>query len=296
MDISPLVGEIVRSVADFIRERTGALFVIVGRDPVDRHLEGGYDLDGIPTTSLFKSIFDPHSVGHDGAVVIENERIKCFAAHLPLSKNLQKIADYGTRHTAALGLSERCDALCIVVSEERGRVSIARDGNLREVGDLERLGPIVTRFMKEKFPQGKESIWKRVFGKNWKEKMIALALGIVLWLLFAQPSEVFVKDFEVPIEYINLPHDYVLDKVEPKKLQVTLSGDVRAFDIFNTDSLKAVLDLSKIKIGKQNVKIRENMFELPRQIKLRSVDPNEVDIKASLKPPIEPEKEKETAK
>src|SRR3970282_1124630 len=83
---------------------------------------------------LLKRIFDPHSIGHDGAVIIENGKITMFSAHLPLSKNFQQLRYHCTRHAAALGLTEFTDALCLVVSEEQGAISVARNGILKQVG------------------------------------------------------------------------------------------------------------------------------------------------------------------
>src|SRR5438445_177285 len=83
-----------------------------GRDPLHRHVEGGWSLDGELSQALLDSIFDSHSLGHDGAVIIENGRLARFGCHLPLSKDVRR-AELGTRHTAALGVSERTDALCV---------------------------------------------------------------------------------------------------------------------------------------------------------------------------------------
>jgi uncharacterized protein (TIGR00159 family) len=113
---------LVRTVSDLAKEHVGALIVIRGSDPLERHITGGIPIDGKLSGPLLKSIFDPHSPGHDGAVLVEQDCITRFAAHLPLSKNLTELSHVGTRHSAALGLAELTDALCIVVSEERGTI------------------------------------------------------------------------------------------------------------------------------------------------------------------------------
>ena len=106
-----------RTLGDLAREKIGALVVLRGADAINRHLDGGEPVDGRLSEPLLKSIFDPHSLGHDGAVTIEDDRIVKLGCHLPLSKNLDKLPRSGTRHAAALGLSEHTDALCLVVSE-----------------------------------------------------------------------------------------------------------------------------------------------------------------------------------
>lgn len=124
-----------RAVKDFAREGIGALIVVQGKDIIVRHLEGGHDLNGELSGPLLESIFDPHSCGHDGAVVIAGKTVTKFACHLPLSKNFDKLKKHGTRHAAALGLSELTDALCLVVSEEYGTISVVRKGNIQLLED-----------------------------------------------------------------------------------------------------------------------------------------------------------------
>jgi len=127
--VDALVGAVRRLVAN----RTGALLVIPGREPIDRHVAGGIALGGLLSEPLLLSLFDQHSPGHDGAVLLEGGRVSRFALHLPLSTDSSQIGVGGTRHAAALGLAERSDALVIVVSEERGVVSVARDGRLLQL-------------------------------------------------------------------------------------------------------------------------------------------------------------------
>lgn len=146
---------LVRTIMDLSKEKVGALIVLKGRDSIVRHLHGGIDLNGELSEPLLKSLFDPNSIGHDGAIVIEGNRVSEFSTHLPLSKNLKKIGGGGTRHTAALGLSELTDALCIVVSEERGTISVARHGELDSVSNPERLGVILEKFYQEMNPREK---------------------------------------------------------------------------------------------------------------------------------------------
>ena len=108
---------LARTLGDLAREKIGALVVIRGKDPIARHLDGGVEVKGLLSEPLLKSIFDPHSIGHDGAVIIDGQLIERLGCHLPLSKNFEKLPRSGTRHAAALGLSELSDALCLVVSE-----------------------------------------------------------------------------------------------------------------------------------------------------------------------------------
>ena len=86
---------LVRTLADLARDHIGALVVIAGKDPIDRHITGGIALNGRLSVPLLRSIFDTHSPGHDGAVLIEHDQLTRFAAHLPLSKDLVQTAQCG---------------------------------------------------------------------------------------------------------------------------------------------------------------------------------------------------------
>lgn len=182
---SPREVEIlVRSIGAFARDKIGALIVLHGRDPLDRHIEAGWDLHGELSEALLESIFDSHSLGHDGAVLIENGRVTKFGVVLPLSKEFSKITNLGTRHTAALGLAERTDALCLVVSEEKGTITIARKGALEPVQDLELLQRRLEDFFLEQAPPGQEGGVLHFFRHNAREKLVALLLSVLLWLVF----------------------------------------------------------------------------------------------------------------
>jgi diadenylate cyclase len=183
--LSPKAVEIIMtSVAEFSQEKIGALIVLHGRDPLDRHIEGGWDLNGELSEALLESIFDSHSLGHDGAVVIENGRVTRFGCHLPLSKEFAKITNMGTRHTAALGLSERCDALCLIVSEEKGTISVAYQAEIKNMTDLRQLQTLLERFFHDKAPSQTTRGIGAFFSHNIREKIIALAVSILMWLFF----------------------------------------------------------------------------------------------------------------
>ena len=167
----------------FTLHKIGALIVFPGIQPIERHLEGGYALDGRVSTPLLISIFDTGSPGHDGALILENGRISRFGVHLPLAEQLRKVKEYGTRHRAGLGLSERTDALVLIVSEERGTISIAENGTFRQV-TIEELAEIMGRFNKTKEKQENATMsWYAIFTTDLTDRLTALAIALILWLL-----------------------------------------------------------------------------------------------------------------
>jgi len=146
---------IAQTAADLARKKIGALIVLQGEDPLDRHLTGCNNLDGLLSQPLLESIFDPHSIGHDGAVLVDGNRLMRFGCHLPLSASAAQHGSLGLRHTAALGLSERSDALCIVVSEERGTISLARGERIAEVANASALRIELEAFFAKRMPLAK---------------------------------------------------------------------------------------------------------------------------------------------
>ncbi|MBI3632303.1 MAG: diadenylate cyclase [Candidatus Vogelbacteria bacterium] len=177
------INVIINSVQYFAKKKIGALIVLAGKQHVERYLDGGYVLDGQVSEPLILSIFDTRTPGHDGAVLIDNGLIKKFGAHLPLSENFRKFGNLGTRHTAALGLSERSDALIIVVSEERGTITLARNSNLKIV-NAEQLKIEISHFLDELAPPEKEeNIILRIFKYNKRDKIISVIVALLLRIL-----------------------------------------------------------------------------------------------------------------
>jgi hypothetical protein len=269
----------VRCAADFARDRIGALIVLPGKQPIERHIQGGIELHGRLSEPLLKSLFDPHSPGHDGAVIVENDCVVKFAAHLPLSKDFRQLAGVGTRHSAALGLAELTDALCLVVSEERGQISVARDGRLRRIGDVHELGLELQSFLREKRAAEKprRPAWQ-LLRENWAEKLASLALVAALWYLFVPGSRPATMTYPMPVSVINLPSDLVLESVDPPTVKGTFTGQRRAFYLFDPRRLEVVIDASLAQLGRRTFEISEANVRYPKELSLEAIAPSRVRI------------------
>ncbi|MDO9229374.1 MAG: diadenylate cyclase, partial [Syntrophales bacterium] len=189
---------LAQTAADLARKKVGALIVLQGHDPLDRHLTGGSSLDGILSQPLLESIFDPHSIGHDGAVLVDGNRVMRFGCHLPLSANAARHGNLGLRHSAALGLSERSDAICIVVSEERGTISLAREESIQEIANASALRIELETFFAKRTPLSKPMPILNWLKKNQREKVLAIVLAGILWVVFGYQRETIGRDFVVP--------------------------------------------------------------------------------------------------
>lgn len=276
---------LVRTVADLAKEHVGALIVIRGNDPLERHITGGIPLDGKLSGPLLKSIFDPHSPGHDGAVLVEKDAITRFAAHLPLSKDLRQLANLGTRHSAALGLAELTDALCIVVSEERGKISIAREGRLREVENLQQLGAAIESFLQAKFPSTPQSnISLQFFRENWIAKAVAVSLAIGFWYIFVPGSKTVQVSFKIPVMVENVPPNLRVEEIEPAAVNATFSGPRRVFYLFDARRIKVAIDVSMADLGRRTFNITEQNIHYPKELTLQEVNPTTLRLSVKKVP------------
>ncbi len=161
------VNEIVRAAYEMGKVKTGALIVIEKDVSLQEIEHTGIEIDGIVTSQLLINIFEHNTPLHDGAVVIRGNRITAATCYLPLTDSLTISKDLGTRHRAALGISESTDSMTVVVSEETGRVSLAQGGVLQRISDPEVLRAALTVENGEEVTTGRFKIWK---GRNKNER------------------------------------------------------------------------------------------------------------------------------
>ena len=131
-----VIKEIIEAVKYLTKTKTGALMVFQKGMNTGVYNDVGTKLDALISTELILTIFHPNTPLHDGAMVIENNKIHSAGVLLPLTEDPKLSWRYGTRHRAAIGMSEVSDAACLVVSEETGDVSVCMDGILKKYDDL----------------------------------------------------------------------------------------------------------------------------------------------------------------
>ena len=124
------IKEIAQASIEMGKVRTGALIVVKQNDNLAEFERTGISVDAIVTSQLLINIFEHNTPLHDGAVIIDGDRISSATCYLPLSDNMMLSKELGTRHRAGVGMSEETDAMVIIVSEETGKISIAYKGNL----------------------------------------------------------------------------------------------------------------------------------------------------------------------
>ena len=267
---------LARTLGDLARAKIGALVVIRGKDSIARHLDGGEEVKGLLSEPLLKSIFDPHSIGHDGAVVIDGHLIDKLGCHLPLSTNFEKLPRSGTRHAAAVGLSERSDALGLVVSEERGTISIARHGDLRAVSTPAELADILEAFYDEIAPKPEMRTWIGFLRRNYREKVVSFGLAVALWIVVGYSTQAVQRTFDVPVNYGPLPSTLTVANITPAKVRVTLSGQRKAFAFLKLDDIRLVLQLWDARRGKHRFSVTSRDVSYPPGLELEDIEPRQV--------------------
>jgi diadenylate cyclase len=166
-----VINEVVSAVRILAQERIGALIVLARETGIEEFLDSGTRMDSLVSAGLLINIFVPNTPLHDGAVIIKAGRILNSACFLPLSSNPAIDSKLGTRHRAGLGISEVSDAIVIIVSEETGAVSVAREGRLVRFLDDQGLADM----LEEEFivrQNGRSNFWRRWYadGRQTAEK------------------------------------------------------------------------------------------------------------------------------
>ncbi len=141
-----MVDEIVKAVFRMSRRKVGALIALEREVGLQNYVERGIRIDGLVTSQLLSTIFFPGSELHDGAVVVQKERVAAAGCLFPLSDNPNLTTLFGTRHRAGLGITEETDAIVVIVSEETGTVSFAHNGVLERPGNAQELKNLLLKY------------------------------------------------------------------------------------------------------------------------------------------------------
>ncbi len=260
------------------KNRIGALIIIERNDWVDEWVTGGIPLEGPPTPEIIMSVFQKESPLHDGAMIIRKGAIVATACYLPLSSKEGLPNEYGTRHRAALGVSERCDAWTVVVSEERGKVSLVRDGLIGSIEDPADLIKTLVELMEPKKRQDQRS-WHRVYSffiHQWRLKLITLGLVTIGWLFLAGQQN-FVVTFKVPVEMDNLPAGMEIQEPIKPEITITARGLRKDASTLNARNVRAKIDLTLAGYGIRTFRISRDRISLPsKNVDIIKIEPDEL--------------------
>ena len=163
--LDDLVTAIVEAVENLSESKTGALIAIEQKTMLREIIANGTEIDAKVSSAIIENIFIPNTPLHDGAMIIRHDRILAAGCVLPLTSSNEISKKLGTRHRAAIGLTEVSDAAVIIVSEETGVISLALNGKLVRNYDKDRLKAILLKILSKQQPDDKETIREKV--KTW---------------------------------------------------------------------------------------------------------------------------------
>ncbi|MDE2734319.1 MAG: diadenylate cyclase [Gemmatimonadota bacterium] len=275
------LGTLTRGLYQLAAKRRGALVVLPGRELIERHfLQHGVPLDAEISEELLDSLFDPGSAGHDGALVMENNRIKEFGVHLPLSENRDELKGGGTRHAAALGLAEHSDALCLVVSEERGTIGIATRGQLEILDnpDAGKLADRIRSYLQHTGTQVNARRERRRWGRRLVEGLSSLALALGAWLAFIPGATLEEAVLQVSVAVENMPEGYALEDVKPPEVEIAVAGPRRAMFLASNADFEVVIDANLVRLGRRTFEVSAQSVRHATGLEVKSVKPDKVKL------------------
>jgi uncharacterized protein (TIGR00159 family) len=249
----------------------GALLVITRRDTIGDLLEGGVAIGAETSEELLEAIFQKVSPLHDGAVIVTGNRILRAGVVLPLTKR-DMPSYYGTRHRAAVGLAERCDALVVAVSEERSEVTLMDGATVFPMEDPEQFVATLEGLIGST-RESTAARLRRYFLKNLDLKFAAFGLAAVIWGMSFLAAGATIRTFSVPIEFSNVPEGMEVTSQSADTLDIQVQGSPWVMDSVSLSKYVGRFDLRKIQPGWHTLQFQQNTLDLPPGITVDRVTP-----------------------
>ncbi len=280
---------IVDSVFEMARQKMGALIVLPLKKGIESVVHGGVAWQGKLSREMLLSIFWHGTPVHDGAIVIQGDRVVDVGVILPLSKSTDLPFTFGTRHRAAFGLTEQTDALVLVVSEERGEITVFKDQSIIKIKDNIELNQLLHKYAGTIPASNGSRNQKMELGVA---AMICLAGIMAIWFSFARGFETFTT-LDVPIEFMNRAPKMELFASSANSVKLLISGSGSLIRSVRPDQVKVKLDLAHAVIGSNHLTITADSIVLPPGVVLKQVEPQELkvnlDVPEQKNLPIQPD-------
>jgi uncharacterized protein (TIGR00159 family) len=265
---------IADSVFELARHKLGALIVLPVKKGIEEVVHGGVQWQGKLSREMLTSIFWHGTPVHDGAAIIQGNQIVKVAAILPLSINDTLPSYFGTRHRAAVGLTELTDALVIVVSEERGEVTVFKDKSIIPVKDNIALNRVLRQYVGAvplKNGARRELLELSLAG------LICLAGVTTIWSSFARGVETF-RTLDVPVEFVNRDPKMEIISASDSSVKLQISGSGSLIRSISPDQVKVKINLANAEAGKNQVTIARDGIVLPPGIELKQLEPQKLEV------------------
>ncbi len=275
----PALSALADSAFALASERVGALMVVERQDNVaGRVRRAGIRLNADVSGELLAAIFHPGAPLHDGAVRIRGGLVLDACCLLPLSEATSLPVRYGTRHRAAVGITELSDALAIVVSEERGQVMVAVGGTLQTVANAAELLAWLRQHTEAPQPDAvTDGGWAAVVRRDWRRKLAAAGVVVLVWAVLVGPKNAEVA-ISASLVYQNLSSDLRIQSVSNNDVLLRVRGSRELIRLLSPDRVHVALDLRDAQPGEQQVKIGRDAVSLPIGLRLVEVKPAAVRL------------------
>lgn len=287
-----ILKEITEACFEMSEKRIGGLLVFPRATGISGVVQHGVKLDSLVSQELIVSVFQPSSPIHDGAIIVEKDRVVEAATYLPLSTREHLPPRYGTRHRAALGVSELGDTFCVVVSEESGEVSVASGGDISATADREKLWQTLEKsLLPIEIPRSRLSIQEalkkiialrtgyRLNRNNLTAKLASIGAACLLWyILIGEPtSEIAIT---AALRFQNIPTNIELIENSTSEVNVRARGPQGSISTLTADQVRVMVDLDDIEPGTHTMPLTEANVELPFGVVATSIDPRSLTIRS----------------
>lgn len=258
------------------KKRIGALVVFPGREDLRELIHGGIPWDGRVSQEMLMSIFWPKNPVHDGAAIVEGDKVTEVGVLLPLSQRTDLPTFYGTRHRAAAGLAERSDALVVAVSEERGRVTAAKDTWIKPIAQTEDLVHILETHLG--LVHQRDPLYrKREVTKLAVAGVLSLFIITAIWLGFTRGRDTLME-LDVPVEFVNRPAQFQILETSANKVHLQLHGSSAIVKSLRPEQVTVRINLAKAAEGKNVFPITKDTIQMPPGLFVNSVDPTTLEV------------------
>ncbi len=273
--------DIAETLFRMAANKTGALIVFQGNESLHDLMTNGIVINSEISPQMLESIFYDGAPFHDGAALINNGRIEKAACHLPLSVNPDVPQHLGTRHRAALGLSERSDAVIVVISEERGEISLVTAGTFRRMNTPTELIMALDELLRSEIESPRISLRQRIFS-NLLPK-VALLLGVCVFWVLITTRQGQIATVTVPVRLHGVPDGIVLLRTLPEDVTVQIKALSSLAPPPSKLDLTADVDASGILEGTTALRVSHANITAPSGMVITSVSPSSVRVSAEKK-------------
>ncbi|MDD2900754.1 MAG: diadenylate cyclase CdaA, partial [Desulfuromonadaceae bacterium] len=253
--------EIAETLFRMASSKTGALIVFQRNESLHDLITNGVALDSEISPQMLESIFYDGAPFHDGAALINNGRIEKAACHLPLSVSPDVPQHLGTRHRAALGLSERCDAVIVVISEERGEVSLTTAGTFRLMHTPTELITTLDELLRSEIESPRITLRQRFFSNMLPKALLLLGVCIFWGLITTRQGQ--ITTVTAPVRLHGVPDNIILLRTAPEDVTVQIKALSSLAPTPSKLDLTAEIDASQISEGTTSIRVNSTDISAP---------------------------------